>query len=160
MTPTQLFTELMNEPDIKRAVLVQFGFGQVNKSKVNKWVKDQFPVKFAEIKKSIPSTTVVKFEPNETETTTREERDAFLGNVMGKLDAQQERKVVAVDEEDLNNFINQKHLMEIEREDLTTLIFDFINEEGLSSKFYKFLEKSKEDVRCLDIDFMMLDYID
>jgi hypothetical protein len=67
-------------------------------------------------------------------------------------------KKVLVVEEDLNNFINQKHLLEIEREELTELIFDFINEEKLSSKFYNFLEKRKGDVRCLDIDFLMLDY--
>jgi hypothetical protein len=160
MTPTQVFTELMNDPQIKRAVLVQFGFGDVNKSKVNKWVKEQFPIQFADIKKNIPSSKVVKFESNETETTTRQERDAFLENVMGKLDAQQERKVVAVDEEDLKNYINQKELLELEREDLTTLIFDFINEQGLSSKFYNFLEKRKDNVQCLDIEFMMLDYLD
>jgi hypothetical protein len=66
---------------------------------------------------------------------------------------------VVVDEKQLFNIINKKGLLEIENEELTGLIFDFIQENNLSSKFYKFLEKRKrEDNYCLDIDFLMLDY--
>jgi hypothetical protein len=62
--------------------------------------------------------------------------------------------------EQSKNYINEKELLGIEREELTELIFDFINEQNLSSTFYKFLEQRKDNVRCLDIEYMMLDYMD
>ncbi|MBD8004553.1 hypothetical protein [Bacillus norwichensis] len=82
---SQLFTEIMKDDQIKRAVLVKFGFGNVNKSKVNNWVKEQFPTRFAEIKKNLPPKKIVKFASNETEMTSRKERDAFLDNVTDVL---------------------------------------------------------------------------
>jgi hypothetical protein len=156
---SQLFNELMKDDQIKRAVLVKFGFGNVNKSKVTKWVKEQYPVQYAEVKKNIPSKKVVEFSPNETEMTSREERDAFLDKVMGKLDSIQERKTVTVYKDDLDNYISQKELLEVQNEGLTELIYDFIQKNNLSTKFYKFLEeKKKEDRYYCDIEFLMLDY--
>lgn len=73
----------------------------------------------------------------------------------------QERKIVEVHEDVLLKYINQKELLEIENDELTELIFEFIQEQegDLSDKFYKFLEKKKQENNYFsDIEFLMLDY--
>jgi hypothetical protein len=156
----QLFTQLMKDEDIKKAVLVEFGFGNVNKLKVNKWVKEQFPVQYAEIKKNIPSKKVVEFASNETEMTTREERDVFLDRVIGKLDSMLERKVVQVYEDDLEQLIDKYQEAEYNRDGLSMLIFDFLIENGLSNEFFEYMRKyQNREGYPTDIDQIMLDYI-
>ena len=70
-------------------------------------------------------------------------------------------KFTIVSEEELDKLIIEKNSAEVHEEGLTELIYDFINENNLSSKFYQFLElKKKEERYYCDIDFLMLDYKD
>jgi hypothetical protein len=71
------------------------------------------------------------------------------------------RKTVTVYEDDLRNTLHQYEEAESERAGISTLMYEFIQQNGMSSKFYNFLEeKKKEDVYYCDIDFLMLDYKD
>ena len=47
----RIFDELMKDSYIKRAVLVEFGFGEVNKKKVVGWVKKSFLFSLLKLKK-------------------------------------------------------------------------------------------------------------
>ena len=38
-----IYNELMKDDDIKRSVLIEFGFGTVNKLDVVEWVKEKYP---------------------------------------------------------------------------------------------------------------------
>jgi hypothetical protein len=70
-----------------------------------------------------------------------------------------EKKMVTVCEDDLKKYINNKELSDIENTELSGLIFDFIEENDLGNKFYKFLERKNEEYDyCYDIKFLMLDY--
>lgn len=74
----ELFKELMKNDQIKRSVLIHFGFGNVNKSKVEKWVEKTYPEFFYEIKKNMRFTNLVEFAPREIEILTANERSALL----------------------------------------------------------------------------------
>lgn len=81
----RIFDELMKDSHIKRAVLVEFGFGDVSKKKVVDWVKKQFPLQFADIKKGIPTSKVVGFSSGESEMMTAKERTDFLNRAMKNM---------------------------------------------------------------------------
>ena len=83
----RIFDELMKDSHIKRAVLVEFGFGDVSKKKVVDWVKKQFPLQFADIKKGIPTSKVVGFSSGESEMMTAKERSDILDKAMGHFDS-------------------------------------------------------------------------
>lgn len=72
-----------------------------------------------------------------------------------------ERKTVLVYEDEIKWIIKNLEDAETERSGLSTLIYEFTQENNLSSKFYNFLDrKNKEDdIYYCDIDFLMLDYI-
>jgi hypothetical protein len=84
---TKIFNVLMEDAQIKRAVLIKFGFGNVNKKKVVEWIKKEFPFEYAEAKHnaSLSKSNVVEFSSRESEMMSADERSAFLDDVMKKL---------------------------------------------------------------------------
>lgn len=65
----------------------------------------------------------------------------------------------ALSVEDIKEIINQKEILDVEADELTGLVFEFMEENDLSNKFHNFLErKNEENDYCLDINFLMLDY--
>lgn len=83
----KIFNALMQNEQIKRAVLIEFGFGYANPKKVVNWVKKQFPEKYVEIADQIKMNSIVTdFMPREVELTSRSERDKILNNFEKVLD--------------------------------------------------------------------------
>lgn len=78
----RLFAELMKNDEIKRSVLIEFGFGNVNKLEVVKWVKEKYPFKYFNVKKGMESIDLIEFAPREIEMMTAEERTSILNQVL------------------------------------------------------------------------------
>ncbi|MFJ8264763.1 hypothetical protein [Peribacillus asahii] len=75
--------QAMKNAELRRAILVEFGFGEVKPKKVEKWLKEHYPVQFAKLKSNTKKSNVLQFS---TELTTAEERTAFLDRVMKIID--------------------------------------------------------------------------
>ncbi|USK69196.1 hypothetical protein [Peribacillus asahii] len=76
--------QAMQNEELRKAILIEFGFGEVKPKKVEKWLKEQYPVQFAELKRNTKKSNVLQFS---TELTTAEERTAFLDRVMKVIDS-------------------------------------------------------------------------
>ncbi|MBT2616125.1 MULTISPECIES: hypothetical protein [unclassified Bacillus (in: firmicutes)] len=141
----KIFTELMKNDQIKRSVLIKFGFGDVNKSEVEKWVKETYPEIYHKINKNLKSTKVVEFSPREAEMITEEERTAILDRVENYLESQNEKKVDRAYEDDLKEMMKLNDKLGYELEQYYELLSSFVHENDLGTKFYNFLKKKKKD---------------
>lgn len=73
----------MQNPDLRRAILVEFGFGHVSPKKVEKWLREKYTVQYAELKRNSKKSNVIQFE---TELTTSEHRTKILNNCLNIID--------------------------------------------------------------------------
>lgn len=82
-----LLSELLKNKEIRKQVLIEFGFGNANPKKVLKFIQEKFPFEYAELSsKTIPnSSKVVQIMPKEVELSSRDERDAILDNFERKF---------------------------------------------------------------------------
>ncbi|MGP7815533.1 hypothetical protein ACTXGU_00065 [Niallia sp. 01092] len=69
----------MQDPQFRRIILVEFGFGDHPVIKVEKWLKKNYPYKVAEWKKQVAKGNVTQLH---REGMAREERDRLLDKAM------------------------------------------------------------------------------
>lgn len=146
----EIFSELMKNDQIKRNVLIKFGFGTVNRSEVERWVKEKFPETYCAIKKGLKSTKVIQFAPKETEMITAEERSAFLDRAENYLysqkekDKRTEREKDYITEEDLKEMMYEE--LEFRMDEYCELVRAFVEENDDSArKFYTFLKRKNDE---------------
>ncbi|RBW69464.1 hypothetical protein [Bacillus taeanensis] len=138
-----VFNEMIKDEAIKKQVLIEFGFGNVQVKQVEKWLKDTYPSKYAELKKKVKNGNVVGFNPKSVEVTTREERDAILDKVE---QVNQEREIVRVYKDELEDFVEKYELLQIENDGYFNLIEGFLITRNLRDEFMKYLYEEKERV--------------
>lgn len=75
-----MYNILMNDKDVKRAVLIEFGFGEVNPKEVEKWVRVNFPMEYKALKayKNHESNVIYL----ERENMTVDERSKLLDDIL------------------------------------------------------------------------------
>lgn len=82
-----IYDLIMIVPKLKRAVLIEFGFGAVKPKKVEQWVRYNYPIEYQKVKtaqqlinNALIEAGYEKFNviPFEVEATTQQERSAFL----------------------------------------------------------------------------------
>jgi len=80
-----IYDVIMLDPELKKEVLIQFGFGQVEPRKVEEWFKKERPQTFHTLKKALRNDKVLGFNPKESEASSKEYRNQVLDNAMAKF---------------------------------------------------------------------------
>lgn len=75
--------QAMQDQFLRKQILVEWGFGQINEKRVEKWLKQHFPFEYANLKRNTEQSKVIPFA---TDLTTAEERTDFLNRVLNKID--------------------------------------------------------------------------
>lgn len=86
MSNYTVYDAIMLDPDLKKEVLIKFGFGQVEPKRVEEWFKKKRPETYHALRKALHTDKVVGFNPRETEATSKEYRNQVLDNFMAQLD--------------------------------------------------------------------------
>lgn len=76
-----LYELIMSDEVLRKKVLIEFGFGKVSPAKVEKWVRQNYPMTFNNLLKQAAKRKVLQFE---TETMTADERTKILDSIFGK----------------------------------------------------------------------------
>ncbi|MFC4183017.1 hypothetical protein [Saccharococcus thermophilus] len=84
-----LLNELLQNKEIRKQVLIEFGFGSANPKKVLKFIQEKFPTEYAELssRETLNNPKVAQFMPKEIELSSRAERDAILDNFERKFNS-------------------------------------------------------------------------
>ncbi|WEZ09559.1 hypothetical protein P5663_06860 [Priestia flexa] len=76
-----LYELIMSDEVLRKKVLIEFGFGKVSPAKVEKWVRQHYPMTFNNLLKQAARRKVLQFE---AETMTADERTKILDSIFGK----------------------------------------------------------------------------
>lgn len=85
----RIYDGIMLEVDLKKEILIEFGFGEVSPIEVEKYIRNKYPMRYKTIKIGVTRINEVYKSNNlvipfKTETMTREQRNATLDNFMNK----------------------------------------------------------------------------
>jgi hypothetical protein len=70
-----IFELMMEDPIIRKQVLIQFGFGEINPKRAENWYKKFYPPMYHQLKRKAKAQKVVQFS---VEGMAKEERDRLL----------------------------------------------------------------------------------
>ncbi|MEC1697736.1 hypothetical protein [Schinkia azotoformans] len=137
-----IYDLMMQDEKIKKSVLIEFGFSELQPRKVEEWFKKENPDTYAQFKQQCKNDNVIGFNPKSVEASTRAERDAILDNFMNQT--KKTRKVVQVYEDELEQLIELKNEYRYQSEKWEHILHGFIGQSKLENAFFDWIDKQQQ----------------